>query len=245
MNAVSIEKELKQNSNKEKAIILQRFFKTKKGEYGQNDIFLGITTPKIRGIAKKYFGISLIEVQKLLQNKIHECRQIALFILIKKFENAKKQNVKEQEKIFNFYLKNSENINNWDLVDVSAPKIVGEYLIKNKSERKILFDLANTKKSKNSFDWLWKKRISIVSTLTLIKNNEFEETIIISESFLKEKHDLLHKATGWVLREVGKKDEKILKKFLEKNCKKMPRTMLRYAIEKLNEKERKYYLGLK
>ncbi|MDD3083916.1 MAG: DNA alkylation repair protein [Candidatus ainarchaeum sp.] len=236
---------LKKNSEKEKALVLQNFFKTKKGEYGEKDIFLGVSVPKQRKIAKNFLDLSLHELQKLLNSKIHEERFIALIILIVNYKQEKKKKKANTKKIFDFYLKNVDNINNWDLVDISAPKIVGDYLLERKNERKILFKLANTKESKNSFDWLWRKRIAIISTLAFIKKNDFEEAIIFSKKFLKEENDLLHKATGWILREIGKKDEKILKEFLEKNYKKMPRTMLRYAIEKFSEKERKYYLTKK
>lgn len=244
MNSNKIKIFLKKNSCKKKAQILQKFFKTKKGEYGERDIFLGINVPEQRKISKKNVDLKLKELQILLNSKIHEERFTALLILIEKYNKAKNQNnKKEQKKLFEFYLHNTKNINNWDLVDISAPKIIGDYLIKNKSNRKILFKLANTKKTKNSFDYLWAKRIAIVSTYTLIKNSEFDETIFLAKNFLKEEHDLLHKATGWMLREIGKKNKKVLENFLNKN--KMPRTMLRYAIEKFSEKERKKYLKKK
>jgi 3-methyladenine DNA glycosylase AlkD len=242
MNLKNLRLDLKNNSEKQKALIYQKFFKTGKDEYGEGDVFLGINVPKQKTIAKKYYNINLEEIQKLLNSKIHEERFTALIILIKKYENAKKQNnEKEQKNIFNFYLNNTKNINNWDLVDVSAPKIVGDYLLYNKKERKILNELSNSKKGKG-FEDLWKKRVAILATFAFIKNNEFKDTIKLAEKYLKEEHDLLHKATGWMLRELGKKDEKALKKFLDENYNKMPRTILRYAIEKFDEKERKYYL---
>jgi 3-methyladenine DNA glycosylase AlkD len=226
-------KDLQRLTNKEKAEILQRFFKTGKGEYAEGDIFLGITVPEQRKLAKNYFGMSLTDLQKLLNSKIHEYRLTALFILIIQYE---KGNEKQKEKIFNFYLNNTKNINNWDLVDLSAPKILGNYLSNNKSKIKILDKLSKS----NS---LWEKRISILATYSFIKNNNFEYTLKLSKLFLKEKHDLMHKAVGWMLREIGKKDVKKLEEFLNIYSKEMPRTMLRYAIEKFDESKRKYYLN--
>ena len=222
--------ELKSLANPKQAKILQRFFKTKKGEYGEGDIFLGIKVPVQRKVAKKYYNLNFSQIQKLLDSKIHEHRMIALLILIDKCQKADDKNKK---KIFEFYLKNSKNINNWDLVDLSAPKIVGNFLLKK--DRKILSKLA---KSKN----LWEKRIAIVSTYSFIRNNQFEDTLKIARILLNDSHDLIHKAVGWMLREVGKKDEEILEGYLIRNYKKMPRTMLRYAIEKFEEDKRKSYL---
>jgi len=239
MSLNKIKSDLKEVTNKKEAKILTRFFKTGKGEYGEGDIFLGVTVPEQRKIAKKYYNLNLKEIKKLLESKIHEERQTSLFILIANYEKAQKENnTKKQKEIFNFYLNNSEHVNNWDLVDLSAPKIVGEYLLNKKEKRKVLYELAISNN-------LWKKRIAILSTYTFIKNKDFKDTIKLSEMFLKEKHDLMHKAVGWMLREVGKKDEKILIDFLDKHYKEMPRTMLRYAIEKFPEEKRKYYLNLK
>ncbi len=234
VDSKSIQKELTKFANKEKAKILQGFFKTGKGEYGEGDIFLGITVPTQRKIAQKYTSLSLNEIKKLLTSKIHEERLTALIILTYKYEKTKK-NIEKKE-IYDFYLSNTKYINNWDLVDVTTPKIIGNYLLEHKQSRKILYTLANSKN-------LWEKRISILATFTFIKNNDFVDTIKISEMFLSEEHDLMHKATGWMLREVGKKNEKELTNFLDKHKKKMPRTMLRYSIEKLEEKKRKYYLN--
>ena len=237
-----LKKELKKLSNPKQAKILQRFFKTGKGKYGEGDIFLGIKVPVQRKVATKFQNLSLKDIEKLLESKIHEHRMIALFILIKKYEKGGEQ---EKKIIFNFYLKNIRNINNWDLVDLSAPKIVGDYLIKNKEIMKkkngdmtsphILYKLA---KSNN----LWKKRVAIISTWTFIRNNEFNETLKISKIFIVDKHDLIHKAVGWMLREVGKKHQKTEEKFLKKYYLKMPRTMLRYAIERFDENKKKFYL---
>ena len=216
--------ELQSKNNKNQAVILSRFFKTGKGEYGEGDIFLGIKVPIQRKIAKKYTDISFKDIQKLLNSKIHEYRLTGLFILIEK---------EDKEKVFNLYLKNTKNINNWDLVDLSAPKILGSYL-KNK-KRDILYSLAIS-------DNLWERRISIVSTYAFIKENDFKDTIKIAKILLSDKHDLIHKAVGWMLREVGKRDKEIEKSFLNKYYRNMPRTMLRYSIERFNPKEKEFYM---
>jgi len=224
-----LKKELKNLRNKEKAKILQGFFKTQKGEYGEGDIFLGIVVPEQRKIAKKYKELSLNELQELIYSNIHEYRLISLLILMNKYnkEGNKKQ-------IFDFYLKNIRNINNWDLVDLSAPNLIGNYLFKrNKS---VLYRLAKS-------DNLWEKRIAIISTFNFIRNNEFDDALKISEILLNDKHDLIHKAVGWMLREIGKRNLKIEEEFLDRHYKQMPRTMLRYAIEKFEEKKRQYYLN--
>jgi 3-methyladenine DNA glycosylase AlkD len=221
-----IKKELREKNNKEKAEVLQKFFKTKKGEYGEGDIFLGIAVPELRKIVKKNKDISIADVLVLLHSRIHEERFIALLIFIDKFS-------KESEKIFNLYLKNLRWINNWDLVDISAYRIIGEYLFDK--EKTVLYNLA---RSNN----LWERRIAIMSTFYFIRKNPFEDTINIAEILLHDKHDLIHKAVGWMLREVGKRDLKEEERFLMKNYKKMPRTMLRYAIEKFPENKRILYL---
>jgi len=219
--------ELQDNANLEQSKILQRFFKTGEGQYGEGDIFLGIKVPIQRKIAKKYIGLPLIKIQKLLDSKIHEYRLVGLIILTEKF----KKNADPE--IFNFYLQNAENINNWDLVDISAPNIVGEFLFDK--EKNILYELA---RSEN----LWEKRIAIISTFNFIKKEEFEDALAISELLLNDSHDLIHKAVGWMLREIGKRDENILEDFLKKHYKEIHRTTLRYAIEKFEEEKRKNYL---
>ncbi|MFA5856177.1 MAG: DNA alkylation repair protein [Candidatus Pacearchaeota archaeon] len=223
-----LEKRLKEKENKEKAKVLQGFFKTEKGEYGEGDIFLGIVVPEQRKIAKEFKHLDLKEIKELLDSKIHEKRLISLLILIEKYEIYE-----DKKEIFDFYIKNTQKINNWDLVDLSAPQIVGNYL-KDKN-RKILYDLV---KSEN----LWEKRIGIISTLTFIRNYEYIDTINLAEILLNDKHDLIQKAVGWMLREVGKKDEPVLENFLKIHYKVMPRTMLRYAIERFEESKRKKYL---
>jgi 3-methyladenine DNA glycosylase AlkD len=225
-----IKKDLARLKNPEKAKVLSGFFKTGKGEYGEGDKFLGIIVPDQRKIAKKYTDIGLTDTQKLLSSKIHEHRLTALFILIGKY---KKANETEKKKIFNFYLKNTRNINNWDLVDLSAPNIVGDYLLEK--NREILYHLS---RSTN----LWEKRIAILATLAFIRNNDFKDTLEISKVLLRDKHDLIHKAVGWMLREIGKRDLKTEEEFLKKHYKIMPRTMLRYAIERFPEEKRLNYL---
>lgn len=230
-----ISSDLRKFTDKEKAILLQRFFKTGKGEYGEGDVFLGITVPKQRQIAKKYALLSITDLQTLLNSKIHEERLTALLILVSQYKKAdKNKDEKQKEIIFNFYLKNTKNINNWDLVDLTAPNIVGNYLLDK--DKSILYKLAIS-------DNFWERRISIISTFAFIRNSDFKDAIKLSEILLKDKHDLIHKAVGWALREIGKKDLNSLIAFLDKNYKSMPRTMLRYSIEKLSETQRKYYLN--
>jgi len=225
-----IKKDLLQLSDPERAKNLSWFFKTGKGQYGEGDVFLGITVPEQRKVAKKYTDLSLNDLQELLNSEIHEHRFTALLILISKYRKAEESSKKE---IFDFYLRNTKNINNWDLVDLSAPRIIGDYLL-NK-DRTTLFKLARS----NS---LWERRISILSTFTFIDNCDFEDALSISELLLHDEHDLIHKAVGWALREIGKRDQNVEEKFLTKHYPNVPRTMLRYAVEKFDEKKRKKYL---
>ena len=226
----SLISELQDHASSEKAQIYQRFFKTEKGQYGEGDIFLGLTVPEQRILAQKYIFLGLSKLQQLIKSKIHEHRLTALLILTYKYKKSKE---KDKEEIFNFYLKNLKHVNNWDLVDLTASTIVGGFLLDK--DKKPIYHLVQSKD-------LWEKRISIVSTYTFIKNNQFEDTLAISELLLKDKHDLIHKAVGWMLREVGKKDKNVLDKFLKQYYKDIPRTALRYAIEKHPEDERKKWL---
>lgn len=234
---VSIEdlkKELRKKASKEKSLILSRFFKTGPGQYGQGDKFLGVVVPEQRIIAKKFIDLKLNDLQKLLDSPYHEERLTGLLILVLKYPDVNKL---EKKKIYNFYLKNTKKINNWDLVDLTAEKIIGPYL-ENK-DKSILFKLA---RSKN----LWERRIAILSTFYYIKKGESELTFQIAELLLEDKQDLMHKAVGWMLREVGKRcSEKTEEDFLKKYYKKMPRTMLRYAIERFEENKRLKYLNNK
>lgn len=232
MKSSRIVAELKKLKNPKKARILGRFFKCGEGEYGAGDKFLGITVPEQRKIVKKYYqDIEIYELEKLLKNEFHEVRLTTLLVLVEKFGKADE---KIRGQIYKIYLKNTKYINNWDLVDLSAPKIVGGYLL-NK-DRKILYKLA---KSKN----LWEKRIAVLAAFIFIREKDFTDALKIAEILLNDSHDLIHKAVGWMLREIGKRDMKMEEKFLQKHYKKMPRTMLRYAIEKFPEKKRGYYLG--
>jgi len=206
------------------------FFKTGKGEYGYGDIFIGVTVPNIRKIAKKFSQeISLKELVELIRNPIHEVRLCALIILVNKYKKE------DSEKIYQYYLKHLNSVNNWDLVDTSAPYIVGDYLYKNQKKSKILLEFSQSEN-------LWIRRISIVSTLTFIKNNEFNQTLKIANLLIYDDHDLIHKAVGWMLREIYKRDESLIKQFLRQNYAQIPRTTLRYAIERMDKEERLSYL---
>jgi len=226
-----IKGELLQLSDPDRARRLSDFFKTKKGQYGEGDLFLGIRVPEQLKVAKNYTKLGLDDIQELLNSKFHEHRFTALVILVSKYRKAEESS---KEEIFRFLLKNTANINNWDLVDLTAPRIIGEHLADK--DRSILYDLA---KSEN----LWERRISILATFKFIANNDFEDALKISEILLEDKHDLIHKAVGWALREIGKRDQKIEEQFLNKHAANMPKTMLRYAIEKFEEKKRKFYLS--
>lgn len=223
--------ELKGVSKKEKEEIFQRFFKTGKGEYGEGDTFAGITVPDIRNISKRYYKeMTLEEVEYFVQHKIHEYRLFGLLTLTYMWKKADET---ERKNIFDLYVKNLKYVNNWDLVDLSAPNIVGEYL--KEKNRAILYELA---RSNN----LWEQRVAIISTFSFIREKDFVDMLNISEILLHHKHDLIHKAVGWMLREVGKRDQDVEEEFLKKYYKEMPRTMLRYAIERFEEEKRQRYL---
>jgi len=225
-----IQIKLKGLGNEEKAKKHQRFFKTGPGEYGEGDIFIGVTVPELRKLAKKYKTIALNEAKHLLQSPIHEERLLSLFLLIHRYSKGVEP---EKKRIYELYLKNTKFINNWDLVDSSAGHIVGAFLF-GKS-KKPLYDLV---KSYN----LWERRISIISNFYFIKHNQFSDTLKISKILLSDKEDLIHKAVGWMLREIGKRDMRVEEDFLKKHYKNMHRTMLRYAIEKFPESKRQRYL---
>lgn len=228
-----IKEELEKNSNPERAKKSQRYFKTGRGEYGEGDIFLGVGGTIQRKIAKKYWkDISLNDIQELLNSKIHQYRQTALLILCEKYRHAKTDNLQKRN-IFEFYLKNIPRINNWDLVDCSAPHIIGEFSWKGGT---------NTLRSLAKSNNLWEKRIAIISTSAFIKKGNFGETLFIADVLMNDEHDLIHKAVGWMLREIGKRNINVLELFLSTRYKNMPRTMLRYAIEKFPEEKRKKYL---
>ena len=228
----NLKQDLRKAADPDKKNILQNFFKTGPGQYGQGDIFLGVMVPKTRTIAKKYKDMAISQVKILLNSKIHEERLAAILILVHNYAMGSEDT---KQKIVSVYLDNSRKINNWDLVDLSAHKILGNYMLHDKKKRDILYSFA---KSEN----LWERRISIISTMAFIKNNDFDDALRISKILLNDEHDLIHKAVGWVLREIGKKNIASEEKFLKKHYTKMPRTMLRYAIEKFPEKKRLNYL---
>ena len=230
LEAKTVVREAKKYHSHEKTAILERFFKTGPGQYGAGDVFWGLSVPQSRIIAKKYQNLSLVEVKKLLASPVHEIRLIALLILVEQFQAG---DIMVQKTIINFYLKNTKHINNWDLVDLSASKILGTWLLDKDS--KILYKLVNSKN-------LWERRIAIVATYAFIKVNNFKHTLKLAEKLLADKHDLMHKASGWMLREMGKRSKPDLVNFLKKYYRKMPRTMLRYAIEKFSESDRQFYL---
>ncbi len=229
----NLRKELESFSNKERANILQRFFKTGKGQYGEGDLFLGITVPQSRKIAKKYSDICFDEIKSLLESRIHEERLTALLILVDKYE----KDIPKRKDIFDFYINNTQYVNNWDLVDLSADKIVGKFLFNWKYDEYFSI-LSNLAMSNN----VWERRIAIISTFFFIKNKQFYLTFKIAETLLKDEHDLIHKAVGWMLREIGKRNKNAEEDFLKQHYKKIPRIMLRYAIERFPENIRRSYL---
>jgi 3-methyladenine DNA glycosylase AlkD len=234
-SAKSLTDELAALSDAEQAAFLQRFFKTGKGQYAEGDVFLGIRVPRTRTVVKAYKDLPLHETEILLYSGFHEVRLAGFLLLVEQFRKTK--NTDGRRKIYEFYLKHARQANNWDLVDLSCKDIAGEYLL-DKKDRSILYKFAGSSN-------LWEQRISVVSTWTFIKYLEFEDTLTISEILLTHKHDLIHKAVGWMLREVGKKDKATLIAFLEKHAAKMSRTTLRYAIEHFAPDERYKYMNNK
>lgn len=230
MKSEEIQKELETYIDPVKREYLPRFFKTGKGQYGEGDKFLGMVVPNTRIVAKRHKDEPFEVMAELLQSEWHECRLCALLMMVERFKKCDETGRRE---IYQFYLLQTERINNWDLVDLSAPYIVGEYL-KDKS-RDDLYRLADS-------PLLWEQRIAVVATATLIRNNDFIDILRLSERLLNHEHDLMRKAIGWMLREMGKRDKDLLVQFLDRFHKQMPRTMLRYAIEKMSEEERKHYM---
>lgn len=226
----SIISELRALADDEKKRVLPRFFKTGKGEYGEGDKFIGVIVPDTRKVAGKFKEISFEVIEALLESEWHECRLLALLVLKERYR-------KSPDRTVCFYLSHTRGINNWDLVDLSAPYILGDYLV-SRTDRKVLYDLARSSD-------IWKQRIAVVSTLMLIRNDQFDDTVRLAEMFIGTKHDLIQKSTGWMLREVGKRNQGILLGFLVEHKDAMPRTMLRYAIEKFSEEQRKHFLERK
>lgn len=233
INIITWQEELRKVANEEKAVVLRRFFKTGKGEYGEGDVFIGITVPQNREIAKNKFSLPYSCFETMLKSEIHEFRFSALLALVTKFKKVKDK----RKEILDFYMSHTSACNNWDLVDLSAPYILGEYLLTNPNSA--LLD--SLSRSTN----MWEQRIAIVCTLTLIRQGLFDDSLRLAERYLTHTHPLIHKATGWILREIGKKNITTLRSFLDKFASKMPRTALRYAIEKMDAEERTHYLYMK
>ena len=231
---MSAASELKALANPSRAFGLQKFFQTAKGQYGEGDVFLGLTVPEVRKVAAKYKHLSLSEIERLTSSRFHEFRLCGLVILTLQFKSSK--DPLDHQKIFNFYITQAKAVyvNNWDLVDVTAP-ILGAYLVGQKDPYPFLQKLSRSKS-------LWDRRLAIIFTFAFIRAGELDPTIETSQRLLKDDHDLIHKAVGWMLREVGKRDIQILREFLNENSQEMPRTMLRYAIEKMSETERRKWL---
>jgi 3-methyladenine DNA glycosylase AlkD len=227
-------KELKSRADSKQAVILQRFFKTGPGQYGAGDVFLGLKVPLQRQIARRYATLDLKSIQALLNSKFHEFRLVGLLILIAQYQAAADR--KAKSRLVNFYLKNTRRINNWDLVDLSVYKILGDYLWLVPDKKPILSKLAISAN-------LWERRLAMIATYAFIQKGRAEEALTIAKKLLKDEHDLMHKAVGWMLREVGKRvSEKKLTAFLDQYSQNMPRTALRYAVERLSPKQKNYYL---
>lgn len=234
MSATQVVKEIQALSNRGRAHDLQKFFQTAPGQYGEGDVFLGLTVPQVRTVAKEYKAISLDQIDVLIRSKFHEVRLCGLVILTLQYKAAKER--KTKKKLFDLYMKAMTDgyINNWDLVDVTAP-IIGEYLIDSDDPYVLLYKLAKSKS-------LWQRRVSMVFTFAFIRSGDIEPTFEMAEKLLHDKHDLIHKAVGWALREAGKLNGIALRNFLTAHSHEMPRTMLRYSIEKFSERERKKWL---
>jgi 3-methyladenine DNA glycosylase AlkD len=226
-------KTIRSLANPAKARILQGFFKTGKGEYGEGDAFLGVTVPAVRKLARQFQGLNLREVRPLLRSRIHEERLLALLILILKFQKSRET---DRKRIFAFYCRHRRYINNWDLVDVSAPHIVGAHLVDR--DRSFLRRLASSRR-------LWDRRIAVLSTFAFIRRGQYRDTLVLARKLLQDPEDLMHKAIGWMLREIGNRAPAVEKEFLRRYCREMPRTMLRYAIERFPPRKRKAFLQTK
>ncbi len=228
--AIQLRTELVKLQNEERARLLRRYFKTGKGEYAQGDIFLGLTVGQVRAVAKECRSIPLSQAKIALHSPYHEMRLASLILLKSQFE---KGDAPTRERICNMYMRNTQHINNWDLVDVSAPTIVGTFLLKR--DRSLLYTLIHSQS-------VWERRIALLATSAFIREGQYEDTLKLCTIVQKDAHDLIHKAAGWMLREVGKKDEKVLRNFLDTYASMLPRTMLRYAIEKLSRTDREHYM---
>ncbi|CAL6001378.1 DNA_alkylation repair protein [Hexamita inflata] len=232
MDQKAIEQLVKLSDNVKKQE-LARFFKSGKGQYGEGDLFLGITVPKVREVAKQYAEIPLQDIKTLIEHEYHEVRLLAGLILVIKFEKS----LDPKDKIIQFYLKYLKRFNNWDLIDLTCYKILGAQIVNSSEQRQILYKLIES-------DNLWEQRCAVVATMALIRQNDFDDIIKFSKMMLTHKHDLIHKAVGWMLREVGKRNKSVLVSFLDEFAGQIPRVMLRYSIEKLNIKERSKYMEM-
>lgn len=226
-----VRRELKGCASAKKKRSLQSFFKTGQGQYGEGDVFIGVTVPECREIARACVLMSRGDIRELLDSRVHEERLVALLVLVELFRRGREA---EKKEIFDFYLKHAERVNNWDLVDLTADKIAGAFLLKR--SKRPLYHFARSGS-------LWKRRISVVATLCFIRAGFFDDTLKLVEILIEDPHDLMHKACGWMLREVGKRDQVVLEGFLKKHCRRMPRTMLRYAIERLSAEKKKVYMA--
>ena len=234
LSATTAQRSLRKLRDPKKAAFFPHFFKTGPGEYGEGDKFLGVTVPQIRSVVREFCQMPLPEIALLLKSSWHEDRLLALLILV---DQSRKADPATRKKLLGFYLKNLQSVNNWDLVDSSAPDLLGKVILET-GDSSVMYRLAHSKK-------LWSERVAMVATLACIRENQLEHTFTLAEQFLPHKHDLMHKAVGWMLREAGKRDEKALRKFLHVHVLNMPRTMLRYAIERLAEPVRLSYLQKK
>ena len=231
MRAQNVREELQSFADPKKAKIMKRFFKTGPGQYGEGDVFMGVVVPKSRQVAKKFGDLSYEEVEVLLDSSVHEERLVALLILVQNYGRASGS---EKESIVRFYLRNTDKINNWDLVDLSSPSILGAHLMYG--DRGLLFRLAKS-------DNVWERRMAIVATLHFIRNDDFSDTLKLAKMLLQDRHDLIHKATGWMLREVGKRNLAVEELFVSRYYMVMPRTMLRYAIERFPLRKKRRYMN--
>jgi 3-methyladenine DNA glycosylase AlkD len=233
MTAKDVERELNAHENPADAEFLQRFFKTGKGQYGEGDVFIGLRVPQTRLITKKYRDLPLPEIEKLLDSPIHEHRLAAVIIMAERAKRAQRDDKKD---LYDLYLRRIDRMNNWDIIDISCGHVVGGYLLDK--PRDILYKLARSKV-------MWERRVAIISTSRFIAQGDLDDTFKLAELLLDDNEDLIHKASGWMLREAGKKDEARLKDFLDQHAATMPRTMLRYSLEKLHPTDKAHYMTAK
>lgn len=232
MTAAVVKKHLQTLAQPERALMVARFFQTGPGQYAEGDLFLGMSMPQQRMVVRKFEALPLDETEQLVQDKYHECRMVGLLIWS---QQSRKNGPLGRQTILERYLANVQHVNNWDLVDCTCPAIVGETLLNE--DRSILYDLAAT-------DHLWSQRIAMISTWAFIRKNQFSDTFSLAEQLLSHRHDLIHKAIGWMLRETGKRSPEALEEFLHDHIRQLPRTSLRYAIERFDPERRQYYLTL-